>query len=86
VTPYDWFGSFAFYPLGLAAWGPSAAAIGVSLALWLASALLIVAIIALLAIPDARRAPAYPTLGPTRPNDTRSPGPIAPAQPHQRTR
>jgi hypothetical protein len=21
VTSYDWFGSFAFYPLGLAAWG-----------------------------------------------------------------
>ena len=55
VSSYDWFGSFAFYPLGLVLWGPIAATIGVSLSLWLAFGLFIAAILALLAIPDIRR-------------------------------
>jgi predicted MFS family arabinose efflux permease len=58
VTSYDWFGSFAFYPLGLALWGPIAAGIGVSTALWLAFALFIASILALLTVPDVRRLPA----------------------------
>ena len=28
VSAYDWFGSLAFYPLGLAVWGPIADAAG----------------------------------------------------------
>ena len=36
VSAYDWFGSLAFNPVGMAIWGPIAAAIGVSAALWVA--------------------------------------------------
>ena len=39
VSAYDWFGSLAFQPLGLVIWGPIAAVIGLSPALWLAAAL-----------------------------------------------
>jgi MFS family permease len=54
VSAYDWFGSFAFYPLGLALWGGLAAAIGLHSALWLAFGLFSVAGAALLAVPDIR--------------------------------
>jgi MFS family permease len=60
VTSYDWFGSFVFYPLGLALWGPIAATVGISLSLWIAFGLFIAAILALLAVPDIRRLPAAP--------------------------
>jgi hypothetical protein len=60
VSSYDWFGSMAFYPLGLAVWGPVAAAIGISLSLWLAFGLFIAAVVALVAVPDIRRLPAKP--------------------------
>jgi MFS family permease len=60
VTSYDWFGSFAFYPLGLVLWGPISAAIGISPALWLAFALFIAAVLALIAVPDIRRLRAEP--------------------------
>ena len=55
VSSYDWFGSFAFYPLGLALWGPLAALLGVSTALWLAFGLFVALAAALLALPDTRR-------------------------------
>ena len=38
VSAYDWFGSLAFQPLGLAIAGPLAAGIGTSETLWLAAA------------------------------------------------
>jgi MFS family permease len=55
VASYDWFGSLAFRPLGLALWGPLAGAMGISSALWLAFGLFVVAVAALLALPDTRR-------------------------------
>lgn len=55
VSSYDWFGSFAFYPLGMALWGPLAANIGVTAALWLAFGLMITLATALIAVPDTRR-------------------------------
>jgi predicted MFS family arabinose efflux permease len=55
VSSYDWFGSFAFYPLGMALWGPLAAGIGVSTALWLAFGIFAALILALFAIPDTHR-------------------------------
>jgi predicted MFS family arabinose efflux permease len=58
VSSYDWFGSLAFYPLGLAIWGPVAAAIGVSGSLWIAFGIGVAAILALLSVPDIRRLPA----------------------------
>jgi predicted MFS family arabinose efflux permease len=61
VSSYDWFGSFAFYPLGLAIWGPVAGAIGIATALWIAFALFIAGIAAQLALPDTRELEASPT-------------------------
>jgi MFS family permease len=60
VSSYDWFGSLAFYPLGLAIWGPVAGAIGVSTAVWLAFGLFVALIAALLSVPDTRRLRAVP--------------------------
>jgi MFS family permease len=55
VSSYDWFGSLAFYPLGLAIWGPLASAIGIETSLWLAFALMSAAGLTLAALPDIRR-------------------------------
>ncbi len=54
VASYDWFGSYAFYPLGLAAWGWIAGAIGVQSALWLAFGLFAAAALAFVAVPAVR--------------------------------
>ncbi len=54
VSSYDWFGSFAFYPLGMALWRPLAAVIGVIAVLWIAFALMALLAAALLSIPDTR--------------------------------
>lgn len=54
ISSYDWFGSLAFYPLGLVVWGPVAAAIGVSVSLWLAFGLAAVVTLALLSVPEIR--------------------------------
>jgi predicted MFS family arabinose efflux permease len=55
VASYDWFGSYAVYPIGLAIWGPLAGVIGIHTALWLASGLFLASLVALLAVPDIRR-------------------------------
>jgi hypothetical protein len=77
VSSYDWFGSLAFYPLGLAIWGPVAGAIGIATALWIAFGLFIAGIAFQLAVPDTRRLRNEPTVasgggGPSR-NVTHSP-------------
>ena len=54
VSAYDWFGSLAFYPLGLAIWGPIAAAVGIADALWVAFALQLASVIVLLAVREVR--------------------------------
>jgi MFS family permease len=66
VSSYDWFGSLAFYPLGLAVWGPIAAAIGVSVSLWLAFGLAVAATLVLLSIPEIRHLPAGAPAGTAR--------------------
>src|SRR5215218_6953009 len=58
VSSYDWFGSLAFYPLGLAVWGPIAALIGISVSLWLAFGLAVVLTLMLISVPEIRRLPA----------------------------
>ena len=55
VSSYDWFGSFAFYPLGLATWGSVAHAIGLHNALWLAFGLFGASAVVLMLLPDTRR-------------------------------
>jgi hypothetical protein len=59
VSAYDWVGSFALRPIGLAVWGPVAATVGVSPALWLASVLQFVSVLALFAVPEVLRLPAF---------------------------
>jgi predicted MFS family arabinose efflux permease len=58
VASYDWFASYAVYPLGLAIWGPLAGATGIHTALWLAFGLFIASLVTLLAVPEIRRLPA----------------------------
>jgi Transmembrane secretion effector len=60
VSAYDWFGSMAFQPVGLALWGPIAASIGNDGALWLAFVLGVISVLALLAVRDIRTLPPYP--------------------------
>lgn len=76
VSSYDWLGSLAFYPLGLAIWGPVAAVIGVSVSLWLAFGLAVALTLALLTVPDIRHLPAVaqPVPAPT-PSPAGSPTP-----------
>jgi len=60
VSAYDWFGSLALQPVGLALWGPVAAVGGIGTALWIVVALQIAGMFAVLAIPDIRHLPADP--------------------------
>jgi MFS family permease len=55
VSSYDWFGSFAVVPLGLALWGGLADTIGVHTLLWIASALFAACVLVLLTLPDIWR-------------------------------
>ena len=54
VSAYDWFGSLAFYPVGLALWGPIGEAIGFSAALWIAFWGLAAIALAMFAVPQMR--------------------------------
>ena len=54
VSAYDWFGSLAFQPLGLAIAGPLAAGLGTSTTLWIASAGSVVVAAILVATPSVR--------------------------------
>jgi MFS family permease len=54
VAAYDWFGSIAFQPLGMAIWGPIAALIGIDTSLWVASGAILLLTVATLAIAEVR--------------------------------
>jgi MFS family permease len=60
VSSYDWFGSLALDPVGLAIWGPIAGVIGIQASVWTACGLLVVSALMLLAVPEVRRLPAFP--------------------------
>ncbi|HWK25498.1 MAG TPA: MFS transporter [Solirubrobacter sp.] len=60
VSAYDWFGSMAFSPLGMAIWGPLAGAMGIRPALWLATGLQLASVAALLSVPEIRHMRAEP--------------------------
>ena len=60
VSAYDWFGSLALEPLGLALVGPIAAGVGISTTLWLAAAVILGCQLATLAVPSVRRLRALP--------------------------
>ena len=55
VSAYDWFGSLLCEPLGLALAGVTAAAIGMSATLWIAAAIDLAAVAAMLAAPSVWR-------------------------------
>jgi MFS family permease len=55
VSAYDWFGSLLCQPLGLALAGVVAAGIGMSRTLWIAAAIDLLAVAAILAAPSVRR-------------------------------
>jgi predicted MFS family arabinose efflux permease len=55
VSSYDWLGSFALVPLGTILVGPLAAAIGLSSTLWVATAVVVAACLATLAVGEVRR-------------------------------
>jgi predicted MFS family arabinose efflux permease len=60
VSAYDWFGSLALEPLGLALIGPLAVGIGTSTALWAAAAVMVVCQIFIISVPSVRRLEARP--------------------------
>jgi hypothetical protein len=64
VSAYDWFGSMALTPVGLALWGPIAGALGYGNALWLAFGLNLVGVAAILGVPEVRRLPPAPVAEP----------------------
>jgi len=55
VSAYDWFGSLALEPVGLAVVGPLSAAIGTSETLWLSATVIIVCLAAVYTVPSVRR-------------------------------
>jgi MFS family permease len=60
VSAYDWFGSLALEPLGLALIGPLAAGIGNSTALWAAAAVMLCCQVAIISFPSVRNLAAAP--------------------------
>ena len=54
VSAYDWFGSFAFAPIGLAIWGPISDGIGIDGALWISAAVMLVSTALLVCVRDVR--------------------------------
>jgi MFS family permease len=55
VSSYDWFGSFALFPVGLALWGALAGAIGLYTAIWIAAALFGLCVAVLMTVPEVWR-------------------------------
>lgn len=73
VLAYDWFGSLALEPVGLALIGPLAAGIGISTALWFGAAAVTLCQAAVLLVPSLRRLEA-------RPDATGPPPPLRPVE------
>ncbi|HEV2789756.1 MAG TPA: MFS transporter [Solirubrobacterales bacterium] len=65
VMAYDWFGSLALEPLGLALIGPLAAGVGISATLWIAAGVILVCQLAVLSVPGVRRLEYRPDGPPT---------------------
>jgi MFS family permease len=55
VAAYDWFGSLALEPIGLAVIGPLAMGIGVSETLWLSAGAMVLVFAAVISVPSVRR-------------------------------
>lgn len=55
VSAYDWFGSLALEPVGLAVIGPLSVAIGTSQTLWLSAGVIVVCLAIVYSVPSVRR-------------------------------
>ncbi|MGE5527445.1 MAG: MFS transporter [Methanosarcina sp.] len=64
VASYDWFGSLALEPLGLALIGPLAAGVGTSTTLWLAAAAMAACCAGAISVPSVRNLGWAPQRGP----------------------
>jgi MFS family permease len=73
VLAYDWFGSLALEPVGLALIGPLAAGLGTSTTLWLGAAVITVCQACVLLVPSVRHLQA-------RPDATGPPLPLRPVE------
>lgn len=71
VVAYDWFGSLALEPIGLALVGPLSVAIGVSTTIWLGAAAMTLCLVGVILVPSVRHLEA-------KPNAT---GPLPPPRP-----
>lgn len=67
VLSYDWFGSLALEPVGLALIGPIAAGVGISTTLWICSGVTLVCQAAVVAVPAVRRLQSRGGARPTPP-------------------
>lgn len=76
VSAYDWFGSLALEPLGLALVGPLAMGIGISPTLWAGAAVMVICQVAVLFVPSVRALEARPEGAGTA--ASRPPRPIEP--------
>jgi MFS family permease len=65
VIAYDWFGSLALEPLGLALIGPLAAGVGISTTLWIAAGVVLLCQVGVLSVPAVRRLEYRPDGPPT---------------------
>jgi MFS family permease len=59
VVAYDWFGSLALEPIGLALVGPLAAGLGISTTLWLGAAAMTLCQFCVILVPSVRRLEAH---------------------------
>jgi MFS family permease len=74
VSAYNWFGSMAFQPVGLALWGPVATVIGYESSLWLAFFLAIGSVLVLMMVREVRTLPPFPPAA--APSGRASPQPV----------
>lgn len=74
VLAYDWFGSLALEPLGLALIGPLAAGVGISTTLWVCAAVILACQAPVLAVPAVRRVESRRGEWPTPPPRPIEPG------------
>jgi predicted MFS family arabinose efflux permease len=64
ASAYDWLGTMALAPVGLAVWGPIAAGLGYADALWLAFGLSLAGVVAIVSVRAVRTLPPAPTSRP----------------------
>lgn len=82
VSAYDWLGSLALLPVGYVIAGPISDAIGIPATLWGSSVFMVLAVGAVLSLPEVRRLPAQPAQqgGPAQPGGPTTTGGVVAAK------